>query len=255
MSKWLMFFLIYISLPLRVVASSQPPVDIVFDIDWTTFYSVEESQKDEKTLLVQERLYRATDHLTEVIEALLKNHPEVRISFFSGGENSRNETLLKNTRLPNGKSLWEVSYKVFSKEHLTEVSADEGLSFPQRFKKNISTLIPDAHPTRTVLIDDQVAFAQSPLKAVDSLGHFNFTRQFLPTKATEKYFPPSRHEWQQERQKALIWYSLIVDALEESQKGTKNFSDLLALKWQNSALSVETLKKAESRTCSRILLN
>lgn len=143
------------------------PIDLIFDIDWSTFYSVEESQRDTQTLVFENKLYRPTDHLTIVLETLLARHPEVRLHFFSGGSAERNNFLLKNQILSNGQSLYDVATHVFSNHHLTEVARDESLNFPQRYKKVVASCynlapynairslvfnLPLAHPLNSLLL-------------------------------------------------------------------------------------------------------
>ncbi|WP_415063357.1 hypothetical protein [Bdellovibrio sp.] len=242
MRGWLA--LIFFSLCFQPLAFAQKlaPIDIVFDIDWTTFYSVEASQKDDKTLLVEGKLYRPTDHLGEVIQTLLQRHPEIRVSFFSGGERSRNETLLKQVFLPDGRSLKDIAYKILSKEHLTVLSQDETLHFSKRNKKVLDAHIPDWNPRRTILIDDQPEFARPPLKAVASLGLFNFLKGFDPALVEQKYFPPSEGEWHIERKKALLWLRMIEASLQEADRSGKDFSDVTETTWKNY----------RSRTCQQI---
>lgn len=242
MRRWLVLFLFILSFQPFAFAQSSAPIDLVFDIDWTTFYSVEESQKDDKTLLVEEKLYRPTDHLGEVIQTLLQKHPEIRISFFSGGERTRNEALLSQVRLPDGRSLKDIAHKILSKEHLTVLSQDETLHFSVRNKKVLDAHLPDWNPQRTLLIDDQPEFARPPLKAVSSLGLFNFQKQFNPELVSQKYFPPSEGDWHIERKKALLWLRMIEASLLEADRSGHNFSDVTETTW----------KSYKSRTCQQI---
>lgn len=216
----------------RAVAA---PIDIIFDIDWTTFYSIAPetaavSKQDSQIIEVEGKFYRPTDHLGEVLFALSKN-PEVRISFFSGGEASRNQALLSKVILPNGKNALSVVHAVFSKGDLEIVSQDASLKFADRFKKNPVNLLPDFDAKRAILIDDQVQFAKAPLKAVPSLGVFNFESQFDTQRVNLPYMPANEFAWKHERDKALMWQSLIEEAMELSQKSEKSFSDIVVQLW------------------------
>lgn len=237
MYSWLVAFLFLICLQTPADASSTTPtpIDLIFDIDWTTFYSVDPSQKDPQTLMVEGKLYRPTDHLVEVLETLITKHPEIRISFFSGGDRSRNEALLKSLHLSDGRSLFAISYRVFSKEHLTTVSQDETLPFSSRYKKVIEGLIPHWNPAKTLLIDDQVEFARPPLRAVSSLGVFNFMQKYDPTLTSQKYFPPNQQIWKIERNKALLWLAMIEYSLEQANKKGLEFSALAQETWAHQS--------------------
>lgn len=209
----------------------QIPIDVILDIDWTAFYTVDSDQRDKKTIAVEGKLYRPTDLLVEVLEALIKTHPEVRISFFSGGERPRNEALLKSHFLSDGRSLFDIAYKVFSKEHLHIASNDSQLRFSARYKKVLDDLWPEWNPDRTILIDDMVDFAKPPLKAVDSMGVYNFQRRFDPTRAGEKYFSPSLTDWSNERQKAVLWLALLDVSIRDAAAGNESFAEAATRNW------------------------
>ncbi|QDK38924.1 hypothetical protein [Bdellovibrio sp. NC01] len=211
------------------------PIDVIFDIDWTTFYSIAPetaavSKQDATILEVEGKFYRPTDHLGEVLFALSKN-PDVRISFFSGGEASRNNALLEKVILPNGKNALSVVHAVFSKGDLETVSQDQSLKFSDRFKKNPANLLPGFDAKRAILIDDQIQFAKAPLKAVPSLGNYNFQSQFDAQRVNLPYMPSDEFAWKHERDKALMWQSLIEEAMERSQKSEKSFSEIVVQLW------------------------
>ncbi|UXR64492.1 hypothetical protein EZJ49_15595 [Bdellovibrio bacteriovorus] len=237
MKLWLAAVLLLICFqPFAVQANA--PVDIVFDIDWTTFYSIENTAApDSQQRTVEGKIYRYTDHLPQVIETLLSRHPEIRISFFSGGEKSRNETLLSQVHLPDGRSLKDTAYRIFSKEHLKVLSQDETIRFSKRNKKDLAQVLPESDPARTILIDDQVEFAMKPYKAVSSLGFFNFGAEFTEPKAGEAYAPKTRAEWAQERNKALVWLHLLDEALLESKLKGTSFADEISHLWKLKSAS------------------
>ncbi|MDG0815595.1 hypothetical protein [Bdellovibrio svalbardensis] len=222
------------------VYAQAAPIDIVFDIDWTTFYSIDTTspnQIDNQNIAIEGKTYRPTEHLGEVLQAL-SLHPEVRISFFSGGEKSRNEALLKKLILPNGRRAFDIAYRVLSKENLQQVSEDSNLKFSQRYKKSFEGLLPGATPQRTILIDDQVEFSKAPWKAVPSLGVFNYQKVFDNRQSAQQFYPSTEQAWLNEKDKALMWKSLLEEAIVLSRKSDKPFSqitsDLWSAKSQNS---------------------
>lgn len=221
---------------------------LVLDIDWTTFYSVETpgSQKtDPQVRTVEGQSYRYTDALPEVLEALLLKHPDLKISFFSGGERSRNEALLAQVHLPDGRSLKDVAYRIFSKEHLLTVSDDPAASFSTRFKKDLSRVLPEARPEKTLMIDDQVEFAVKPYKAVHSLGYYDFAEKFTPVESPGKYQAPGKTEWRLERNKALIWLALVDQALRESKSTGASFPEGARRLWLEKAHSPWSLLQGQ----------
>ncbi|HEX7672907.1 MAG TPA: hypothetical protein VF412_01980 [Bdellovibrio sp.] len=229
----------------RAIASQSPsqPIDIIFDIDWTTFYTInptDPNQADSNIIWVEGKAYRPTEHLGEVLESLLQ-HPEVRVSFFSGGERSRNEALLKAFRLPSGRSAFDVSYRVFSKEDLSVVSTDATMPFSKRYKKSLEGLLPNATPERAVLIDDQPEFAKAPWVGVSSLGRFNFQKNFDASKIPMSFFPENREQWMAEKDKALMWKTLLEEAISSSEKSETSFAQIVSSVW--SAKSQNALCK------------
>ncbi|WP_413578139.1 hypothetical protein ACLVWU_06310 [Bdellovibrio sp. HCB290] len=240
MKSWFVGLLLLICA--QVGSASAAPIDVVFDIDWTTFYTIDpdnKNQMDNKAITVEHKTYRPTDHLGEVLERLLQ-YPDVRISFFSGGGQSRNEALLKAFKLPSGRSAFDISYKVLSKDNLIEVSTDQSLGFADRYKKNLAGVLPGAHVDRTILIDDQVKFAVPPWKIVDSMGHFEFQIKFDHiTSGKAEYLPPTSEQWLAEKDKALMWLALIEQALHKSKRFHTPFSQELTKIWsQKSHLSL-----------------
>ncbi|MEK2690822.1 hypothetical protein AAAA73_17155 [Bdellovibrio sp. GT3] len=209
------------------------PIDVVLDIDWTTFYTIkpeDKNQMDPKAIQIAGKTYRPTEHLGEVLEKLLAL-PDIRISFFSGGETTRNEALLKAFKLPSGRSAFDISYKVLSKHDLTVVSEDQSLGFADRYKKNLEGILPGATMERTILIDDQIKFAVAPWKAVDSLGHLEFQSKFDPEKVGQFEHPATVEQWQTEKDKALMWLALIEEALNTSRKLHTPFSTAVTEIW------------------------
>lgn len=243
----ILIFIISLQLVIFDVQATTPrvPIDIILDIDWTAFYTVDPDQRDEKTLSVEGKLYRPTDSLAAVLESLVKTHPEVRISFFSGGERTRNEALLKSYFLSDGRSLFDISYKVFSKEHLHVASNDSQLRFSDRYKKVLDGLWPEWNPDRTILIDDMVDFARPPLKAVESMGVYNFQRRFDPARAGEKYFPESLAHWSNERQKAVLWLALLDVSIRDAAAGNESFAEAATRNWNERSQYAFQLQRGQ----------
>ena len=96
--------------------------------------------------------YRASDHAAWLIESLIVQ-PDVRVSFFSGGERERNRHLLRSIRLSDGRTALDIATHTFHREDLTPVSSNSALPFHEVFKKRLRGLIRDFDPTRTILVD------------------------------------------------------------------------------------------------------
>lgn len=262
MKFWLAALFLIVSFQSAAFAKAAEHIDLILDIDWTTFYTInpqDSEQRDDKSVEIEGKIYRPTDYLSEMIETLLIKYPRVRISFFSGGEKSRNEALLATQTLSDGRTLKDIAFRLLSKEDLTQVSQDETLKFVGRYKKVLDGKIPDWSPADTILIDDQPGFAKHPLHAVDSLGRQTFQVQFNPQHVGQQYYPNYVAEWRTDRNKALIWLAMIDLALTESQKNNRDFSVVLQEIWprhaQDSLLiprGKRLLQTFESRRCDRV---
>lgn len=172
---------------------------VVLDIDWT----IVASEKEE---------YRLNDGVREYIEYLIEK--DVKISFFSGGDRERNIKLLKEIKLKNGKSFFDVAYKIKSKEDLTTIpNAIENARFSERFKKDL-TLI-DLKLENVVLIEDNPQFYldETQKKNLFWLGKtFNHYETYNEVKTARKkltgkdldYVPKSYEEWFVARKKFLL---------------------------------------------------
>lgn len=147
--------------PYREVSSEKDPLHLVLDIDWTLVIPLTEEQAkhfsgDKRLLIVGEETYLLKEGARELLEVAF-NHPQIKVSFFSGGGKHRNRTLLKSLLFRDGSNALEKSYKVLSKEDLTVVSTDQRLRFSERFKKDMRKVHPDLD--RVLLIEDLAHFA------------------------------------------------------------------------------------------------
>lgn len=210
-----------------VISAAQAQIDIVFDIDWTLVYPVDETMKnDPRVYLAQGEYYRVSDGAEEVI-ASLSQDPRFRVSFFSGGDRLRNEELLKKIALPlDSKTAFDVAYKVLSKKDLAVVSTDKKLRFSERFKKDLTLVNKDLN--QVVLVDDLKNF--TPSGQEDNLlwigKTYTYQEKFkkLPP---SKYVPISELSWLSERYKMYWVYSAIDEAAALSEKADSSFKDEL----------------------------
>jgi hypothetical protein len=214
----------------RAWGTKAEPIDFILDLDWTLFYSIRDPE-DPARVPRHERVvfqknghteyYRISDHAVELIEALLRI-PGARVSFFSGGERARNETILRAIHLSDGRTALGIASHVFSFENLTQVSNDPRLRFPDRYKKQMRGLIPDLDPKRALLIDDHPEFAMNDLKAVRVYGELNFRPMFEPTLIGSRYEALSEAHWRRERDKLAIVLGVIDRAYQLTYSTTRS---------------------------------
>ena len=195
---------------------------IVFDLDWTLFSEFDSKliiPDPKRVFLVEGKTYYLTPYAEELIRFLIE--ADIKVSFFSGGSETRNLSLLEKAKLYDGRSFQSIAYKILSKADLTVMSTDETLSFSDRFKKDLTKITSNLE--RIVLIEDNKNFA------IDSLQTRNIfwlgpTYQVL-TKMEDvalvepHYLPPTKEAWDLANHKLLIIKEAIREALylEKSQ--------------------------------------
>lgn len=210
--------------------SALAELHVVFDIDWTLVYPLEQAPKPPDSLAVKigGKWYRYSDRAGELIEHLHKRG-DVKVSFFSGGEKTRNLELLKKLKLPSGKSADEIAHKILNADDMTRVSNDDTLKFSERFKKDLRKISPDLD--RVVLLDDVKNFVL-PGQEKNLLwtgGTYNFAATYAEAEARAKLNPqweaPSFAAWKRERAKVERLVSRVEHALYEIDRkkfGKKN---------------------------------
>lgn len=211
----------------RPAASDREHYHFVFDIDWTLVAEVKPpASAGQRLVQVAGKDYFVNHGVESLIEKLSQN-PEIKISFFSGGSRERNHELLKKIKLKNGKTLFEVAYKILNFEDLTEMpGTSEHSRFVDRYKKDLSKVTDQID--RIIMFDDTSGFAL-PGKARQqeqvfflgeaylSFEHFEDTRGL-----SGQYIPPSKEAWLLDRQKLVILERAYDKVLERYQSGNTN---------------------------------
>ncbi len=196
---------------------------VVFDLDWTLFSEFDPTlikPRSDRVFYVEGKSYYLSPFAEELLRFL--DGLNIKISFFSGGHESRNIALLESAKLQDGRSFYSIAYKVLSKSDLTVMSNDETLGFSDRFKKDLTRITDDLDSI--ILIDDNKNFAlgEHQIKNIFWLGP---TYQVL-TKMDDvqlvqpKYLPPTIEAWDLSNHKLLIIKEAIREALflEKSQR-------------------------------------
>jgi hypothetical protein len=194
---------------------------LILDIDYTLFHVVDERVSKRTIMGSDKLLYEPIAWGVEGIENALARG--VKISFFSGGEEDRNISLLKQVKLSDGRSLFEVADGVYSRKHL-EVVSDKG-TFSERYKKNLEILGFDMK--RSLLLDDLKDFVPNKhIRNILWIGktyhHFNSyslaQKATLEAKRELKYIPVTEEQWFISKNKMKYVFELILDANEKSKK-------------------------------------
>ncbi len=206
--------LLLFTLLFNVHAMAQEAVmDIVFDLDWTLLYPLKDkpNSKFSRVIEASDELYRIADG-TEDILLRLHEMPNVRISFYSGGNTPRNIEALKKIQLANGQNAFDIAYKILNVSDLAPISNDESLPFTQRFKKDLTRINSDI--SRVILVDDSKNFVlPEQYRHQLWLGKtYNYYESFNEVPGIkDNYDPPNLKEWMRERNKLYSVYEAILE--------------------------------------------
>jgi hypothetical protein len=144
------------------------PVDLVVDIDLTIAALVPDKPNadllggpPENLITVRDERYRVFQGVRDRFAHWVKEKQAaglVRLHFFSGGTEVRNEALLRAIKLQDGTSLWDLCE---GRSHGRSALTPTGLGPPHhirdRFKKDLRTINPDI--SDVILVDDIKEFA------------------------------------------------------------------------------------------------
>lgn len=229
-------------------------VDVVFDLDSTLINPTtpELAASDpEGTVLVNQNLYRFTDHVVQII-ADLYAYPEVRISFFSGGDSDRNHQIVKILYdQVHQKNPGVTPYRILSFDDLTVVSDDPTLSFSKRYKKDLSRFY---NLSSTVLVDDNTQFAMPGQegnllwigKVYRDIPRYELINQMIPSgSAMDAHLPPNKIEWKRERNKLILAEELLIEALHKAANGDLSFVDAIKVVQSQGRKCVELFSAAQ----------
>ncbi len=163
-----MKYVLFLLIALPVYAGI--PVDVVFDIDLTIVALVKDGPggdlladpKDPTKNIVpvtfelegsiHSERYRLFEGVTDLMEKLRKD-PRVRVSFFSGGTEQRNEALLRKIFLPDGTSLWDLaSGRVYGRTSMTPTGVQLPARVRERVKKDLHKV--NADIADVIIVDD-----------------------------------------------------------------------------------------------------
>ncbi len=224
---FLFSFLISCSQIARKPAEIADVKHLVLDIDWTIVTEVKDPlmkvNPASRLIEVGGVKYFINEGLEELIEEAL-SHPDIRLSFYSGGKRERNFELLSRIKLKNGKSLKDVAINIFSGEELVRNEmAPEKASFSQRLKKDLTLISKNLKDI--IMLDDTPDFVLDTLeKQSDSVFFigkaFEYFDSFEDIKGKSgEYVPESYTAWLLNRKKLYILKEAFKESYLEASRG------------------------------------
>ena len=209
---------------------SERKISIVFDIDYTIVQPATDLN-DSDVILIEGEHYKVNNWAREMIESLSR-HPNVEISFFSGGKKDRNQKLLREIKMNTGESFLNIAGNVYSYSDLHQVQ-EEG-RFSERLKKDLKIL--DFDLERTILIDDNSLFTHEGQdknmlwlgKTYHHYEDFNKTYADIGNKKVlQEFIPENFQQWFLARNKLKFVHELIEDAIRSEKTSTVGFLDFI----------------------------
>jgi hypothetical protein len=211
-------------------------VDLVFDLDWTLFYTTTQEsvrQDANRTYEYDHVYYRMTPDAPEVLLQLQKQG--FRLSTFSGGKNERNDFLVaqlvrESATLPGGPLRF---YRQLGFNELSRRENPTSARFADTYMKDLSQINPDLESV--VLIDDMLKF--SPVGQERNLlwlsKAYNDRLFFDSGRAGEKFEAATAADWQEERYKLHFVLKTLSEIQRQSaaqgQSFVKNLSKQMRL--------------------------
>jgi hypothetical protein len=153
------FLFLFLSLP----ALAGIPVDLVVDIDLTIVALVSDKANSdllggpsENIVTVGEERYRVFEGVKDRFAEWVREKQaagQVRLHFFSGGTEVRNENLLKNIKMKDGTSLWDLCEgRAFGRTSMTPTGLGPLHRTRDRYKKDLTKINPDI--SDVIIVDD-----------------------------------------------------------------------------------------------------
>ena len=207
-----------------------PPFHVVFDLDWTLLYKIIDPKQlatSQSTVLhFNNETYVLNDYAKNVIDTL-RNNPDIKVSFFSAGSEERTRLLLQQIILKDGKTAYNIGFKVLDERFLTPVKYPKknATSVADLFHKDLKKITDDLNSV--ILIDDDSRFIlhgqRKNFVVIDPTYDYvaDYRSRQIPTL---KYPPPDRASWLKEQRKLLRILGMVSDATESlKQKPGQTF--------------------------------
>ena len=198
---------------------------VVFDLDWTLInpLQVYSTAPADRIIEIDGIRYQISDDVEEVLGRLSQN-PNVRISFFSGGDQSRNLRALKEIKLKDGsgRSLYDLAFRILSKHDLTEKGKTlSSESWSKLVGKDTSKI--SSHSRNLVLIDDMQTSALNEGNTLwlgrtyDVFETYDDVVRARQAGVRSRYLPASKEEWRAAKKRMLSIEAILNEALEEER--------------------------------------
>lgn len=207
-------------------------MDLVFDLDWTLFYTTSVASVQEnpqRTYEYEGVYYRMSDEAPEVLLRLQQQG--YRLSLFSGGRRARNEFLAgqlvrESAALPGGPLRF---YRVLSFEDLSRRERPASSRFTDTYYKDLTKVQPRLD--EVILVDDMNRFSAPGqernlfwLTPVYN-DHWRYPQ---PGTVAGLFDPRTREDWRRERRKLVDLFQGLQELQERQGRGEGKLVDLLA---------------------------
>lgn len=200
-------------------------IHVVYDLDWTLINQGPNTATPSRNLIsVLNEKYFVSEGAQDVLTAQSKN-PRIKISFYSGGERARNIEALKKIKLTDGsgRSLYDIAFKILSKDDLHRTDAPESAKFAERFKKDLTLIT--SNMDNVVLVDDLAIFSLQKGKLLHLGRTYTIFEKYSEAERAytlnpqDKFIPSNRPAWTLDRYKIPAVHGIIDEAINQTEKG------------------------------------
>lgn len=250
------------------------PMDIVFDIDQTIATLIHEGSNGDllapsgkianvnywmekqnalgeisKTQIREN--YRVYDGLSELLQDLKIKQQEglIRISFYSGGNLSRNISILEKITLADGTQAKDLAFKILGREEMVPTGLDTNARIRERFKKELTKINPNLDDV--IIIDDIKDFVPA-----NETGHVLWLDEKFPypERITNFTGPLDKEILKREREKMKWIADHLISSIEERIQTGVPLSQIMNKKTQNGFLTPFSKGEEKSYQRGNILL-
>ncbi|HVJ65799.1 MAG TPA: hypothetical protein VM901_11125 [Bdellovibrionota bacterium] len=248
-------------------------VHLIWDLDGTLVDHADDLPEDTPGLVeVYGRRYKIAAGASWILPALAAHPLVASQSYFSGGSEERNHSLLDKLNTEDGpeRTFRELGHEVFSKHHLKKPDGSPVLDwddvFFRRGKKDLRLAHDDLE--NVILIDDWVDFVPDDQRGnVLGLGKAyvpfatyaearSWLRENYHIEGAKALVPPNEEEWLRHHFRLYRAYNIIMEALDAlaAPANQRSFRELVAEKnAEIRLLHVHRGIRRLSERCDRLL--
>jgi hypothetical protein len=209
------------------ISPKDATIYISIDLDGTLFDSIHDPRQVETVhdlIQASDGAHKPVWGAAAFVQSLL-DIPNAKIVFFSGGDSERNQRMLSQLIMKDGKSALDHAYKVLSKADLTPVVTDPNIKTEhqyQRLKKDLKKIDPSIDLSHVIHVDDVPEYVLPEQRAnvvaidpaYDYVENYSRFKEYQRQGLSLKNPPISRRHWAYDTQRLIYARGVIEEGLD-----------------------------------------